>query len=241
MLEIQKYHKIIVANWKLNASTQFIKSYLSNIRFELTPRYTCLIVICPPFPFINKLSSKGFAIGGQDCSIYSQGAYTGETSTKMLKDVGCEFCVIGHSERRNLFGETDDIISQKALRCFDEDIIPILCIGENLKQRENKVTKNVLRKQIDKCVPNEANKHNMIIAYEPIWAIGTGKTPTFDEIIDIHSFISKLDKTNNFKILYGGSVNASNSKQILSLERVDGILSGGSSIDINEFNKIINL
>ena len=157
----------------------------------------------------------------------------------MLKNVGCQFCIVGHSERRNLFKETEEIIINKVNCCLDEKIIPILCIGESLEQKRKNLTKEILIKQI-KSIPKQANKNNIIIAYEPIWAIGSGLVPTLEEINEIHGFIkNNIYQSQEFKILYGGSVKSSNCKNILSQENVDGVLVGGASIDINEFNKII--
>ena len=240
MLKISKYNRIIVANWKLNGSKSFLDDYLENLRLETNPNFKILFIICPPTPFINQIAIEGFLVGAQDCSIYTEGAYTGETSTKMLKDILCDFCVIGHSERRNLFGETDKIIHLKAIRCLEENIIPILCIGESLKQKKNNETKKVLINQITSNIPKEASKHSMILAYEPIWAIGTGHLPTIKEIDEIHTFIkNEIPQSKDFQLLYGGSVKSSNSNEILSLESVDGVLVGGSSLDIGEFNKIL--
>ena len=240
MIEIQKYNRIIVANWKLNGSTSFLSEFLRNLELVKKPNNNSLTVICPPFPFINQILKKGFLVGAQDCSMYAQGAYTGETSTKILKDIFCKFCVIGHSERRNLFGDTDEIISQKAIRCLEEKIIPILCIGESLEQKNNKETKKVLINQIARCIPKEASKHNLILAYEPLWAIGTGHTPTQKEISEIHAFIKKeIPQSEDFQLLYGGSVKSNNSKEILCIDGVDGLLVGGASLDVNEFNKIL--
>ena len=242
MKEIQKYNKIIVGNWKLNGSISFIKLYLNNLRYKTNHNNTNLTVICPPYPFINQLLSQKFSVGAQDCSIYKQGSYTGETSAKMLKDAGCEFCLIGHSERRNIFGDTDEIISKKVSRCLEENIIPILCIGENFEQNKRNETKKVLINQINKGVPEGSSKNNLIIAYEPVWAIGTGHTPTLKEIDDIQTFIkNKIPKSKNYQLLYGGSVKSTNYKEILSLNSVDGILVGGSSLSLDEFNKILSL
>ena len=241
MLEIDKFKKIIIANWKLNGSEAFVETYLNQINFKNYNNLNKSIIICPPLAYINQFKYYGnLLLGAQDCSLYTEGAYTGEISSKILKNIGCEFCIIGHSERRNLFGEKDNVILKKVSNCLKEEIVPILCIGENLQQKNNNETKEILNFQINNNIPEEANKSNMIIAYEPIWAIGTGKTPTLQEILEIHSFIkNEIPISKDFKILYGGSVKSSNSKQILSLKNVDGILVGSSSIKVNEFNKII--
>ena len=240
MQEISKFNKIIVANWKLNGSFSFINTFIRDIKINFSTQDKACIVICPPFPYINDLKSDNFFKGAQDCSIYSGGAFTGEISSKILKDLGCQFCIIGHSERRNLFNEKNEIISQKASNCLKEKIIPILCVGETLEQKKNYQTKEVLMDQIKKSIPIEASNENIIIAYEPIWAIGTGLTPSVEEIAEIHNFIKKdISGFENYKVIYGGSVKLSNSKEMLAIENVDGILVGGASVNIEEFNRII--
>ena len=240
MLKIENFHKIIIANWKLNGSATFVDTYLKKIKFDINNDKNKRVIICPPFTLIDKIKSKNLFIGAQDCSIYNEGAYTGEISAKILKGIGCHFCIVGHSERRNLFFESNEIISKKITNCFKEEIIPILCVGENLEQKKNNKTKNTLISQIQNSISKQANKNNMIIAYEPVWAIGTGLTPTIKEINETHTFIkNNIPKSKKFKILYGGSVKSSNCKAILAQESVDGVLVGNASIDIDEFNRII--
>ena len=240
MIKISNFNKIIIANWKLNGSYSFIETYLKKIKFDSARNQQKCVIICPPLPFINKIHSKDLLIGAQDCSIYTEGAYTGETSTRILKDIGCNFCITGHSERRNFIGESNEIIAKKIINCLAEQIIPILCIGESLEQKKKNKTEEILISQVQKSIPKQANMNNMIIAYEPIWAIGTGLTPTLDEITKMHTFIKNcIPQSKNFKILYGGSVKSSNCNEILAQKNVDGILVGSASIDINEFNKII--
>ena len=240
MQEIRKFNKIIVANWKLHGSFLFIKALIRDIKIGFSLQDNACIIICPPFPYIKDLKSDNFFKGAQDCSIYSRGAYTGEISSKILKDLECQFCILGHSERRNLFNEKNEIISKKATNCLKEKIIPILCIGETLEQKKNHQTKEVLENQIKKCIPIEANNKKLIIAYEPIWAIGTGLIPTFEEIAEIHNFIKNdIPGFENYKVIYGGSVKPSNSKDILAIKSVDGVLVGGASVNIEEFNIII--
>ena len=240
MLKIENFDKIIIANWKLNGSSTFTERYLDKIRFYHNENHNRCVIICPPLPFINKINLKNFFIGAQDCSVYDQGSYTGEVSAKMLKDIGCQLCIIGHSERRTFFNENNEIISKKLTKCLQSNIVPVLCIGENLQHKKAKLTKDVIREQIIKGVPNNTDNKKIIIAYEPIWAIGTGLTPSLNEISEIHMFIkNKVFQDKDIKILYGGSIKANNYKDILDLDEVDGLLVGSSSIDIDEFNKII--
>ena len=240
MLKIDNFHKIIIANWKLNGSSIFVEKYLKKIRFECNNDKHKCVIICPPFSLINQIKSNNLLIGAQDCSVYKEGAYTGEISSKILKDAGCQFCIVGHSERRSLFFENNKLISKKMDNCFEEQIVPILCVGESLEQKQNHRTKDTLINQIQNCISDKANKNNTIIAYEPVWAIGTGLTPTVAEINEIHAFIkNNIPQSKDFKILYGGSVKSSNCKEILAQTNVDGVLVGNSSIEIDEFNKII--
>ena len=179
--------------------------------------------------------------GAQDVSEYNEGAYTGEISAKMLQDEKIMFCIVGHSERRMLFNEENEVIYKKITNLINNKIIPIICIGETLEEKEKNLTTKILEKQIDQCIPKISNYKNSIIAYEPIWAIGTGLTPSNQEIEHVHSFIKNNQiKYTQFKVLYGGSVKASNSKEINSLNSVDGCLVGGSSLKVDEFNSIIS-
>jgi len=240
MQEIKEFNKIFVANWKLNGSFAFINAFLRDIKIDFTNQNKACIIICPPYPYVKDLKSENFFKGAQDCSIYSKGAFTGEISSEILKDLDCNFCIIGHSERRNLFNEENKQIYQKVSNCLNSKIIPILCVGETLEQKKKYQTKEILTEQIKKGIPSESNNEKLIIAYEPIWAIGTGLTPSVEDIDEIHNFIKKdISGFENYKVIYGGSVNSSNSKKILAIGNVDGVLVGGASINIEEFNKII--
>ena len=240
MLEIENFDEIIIANWKLYGSSSFIEEYLDQIKFYGSKSQGRCVIICPPSLYINQINYKNVFVGAQDCSAHIEGPYTGEISAKILKDIGCQFCIVGHSERRMLFNEDSQIVGKKILNCFQNNIIPIFCVGENLQQKKEKLTKDIIKEQIIKSLPNNANKKNIIIAYEPVWAIGSGLTPDLDEISKIHMFIKdNILKDKNVKILYGGSVKANNCKEILNLEGVDGLLVGGASLNIDEFNKII--
>ena len=155
-------------------------------------------------------------------------------------DLNIEFCVLGHSERRQLFHETNNEVCLKASRVIEHKIIPIVCIGETLEEKENRKTNDVLSKQLEDSIPISSNSDNTIIAYEPVWAIGTGLTPTLEEINTTHEFIKNHNsKFANYKILYGGSVKANNAKEIVSLSNVDGALIGGASLKADDFSKII--
>ena len=179
-------------------------------------------------------------MGSQNCSNFENGAYTGEINASMLKDANCNFCIIGHSERRMIFNENSSDIKKKAKNLLKSGINPIICIGETLDEKKEGVTKEILKNQIIESIPDDVSNNEIIIAYEPIWAIGTGMTPSLEEINSTHQFIREHNgRFKKFKILYGGSVKAANAKEIISLSNVDGALIGGSSLKIDEFTKII--
>ena len=239
MINIANFSSIFIANWKLNGNIEFIKQYYE----KLTIKSDKCTIVCSPSIFLNQLktNNKNLFSGAQDISIYDEGAYTGEVSAKMLKDFDVQFCIVGHSERRQYFNETNNIVNIKSSKLIDNKIVPIICIGETLEQKDNNMTKNVLEKQIKESIPHSSNFKNTIIAYEPIWAIGTGLTPTLNDIFEVHNFIKNCDnKFNQFKVLYGGSVKSSNSSDINSLQNVDGCLVGGASLKVDEFNSIIS-
>jgi len=240
MIDLSHFSSFFVANWKLNSSFEFINNFVSSLNIDKSTK-KC-VSICAPYIYLNHLQvkRKDFYLGAQDCSCFEGGAYTGEVSAKMLNEVGTSFCIVGHSERRQYFNESNKIIKLKAIRLIENNIIPIICIGETLEEKNNNKTQNILKNQLDESVPESSNQFNTIIAYEPIWAIGTGLTPSLDEIENAHRYIKKLNKKFfNFKIIYGGSVNSKNSKPISKIDIVNGALIGGASLNINEFNQII--
>ena len=244
MIKINKFNKIIVANWKLNGNFDFIKSYFKDLYSNTSFNTNNCGIICPPSIYIQNFFSTNinpFFLGAQDCSNFNLGAYTGEISAPMLKDNNCEFCIVGHSERRKIFNQSDEDVKIKAENLINNDINPIICIGETLKEKDNGFTKDILHKQLLNSLPTINSIETVIIAYEPIWAIGSGLTPSLDEIDSIHSFIKKdIKNFRSSKILYGGSVKSSNAQEILNLENVDGVLVGGSSLNPLEFIKILN-
>lgn len=219
--------KWIVANWKMNGDMKLVNSYIETFK-DCTN-----LIVAPPFMYIREISSIPCA--GQNVHYENNGAYTGEISVAQLKDAGANFCLVGHSERRTYFSETNAIVKNKALKCIKHNIVPIICIGESLQDYENGITENVLKNQIDQCLPTQGT---FWVAYEPLWAIGTGKTPTLDEIKKIQRFI-KNNISDDPKVLYGGSVKASNAEEILSLAEVDGVLVGGASLNVTEINSIL--
>ena len=240
MLKLSNFSSFFVANWKLNGNLQFIDQFISNI--SLPNANSKCVVICPTAIHLDYLSKNknGFYVGAQNVSEHEEGAYTGEISVRSLVETNVNFCIVGHSERRQIFKEKDQDINLKSERLVANNVIPIICIGETLEQKEKGITNTVLEKQLMNSIPSSSTFENTIIAYEPVWAIGTGLTPTIDEIDETHRFIrSHNDKFNKYKILYGGSVKASNAKEITHLANVDGALIGGASLKSEEFTKII--
>ena len=238
-MNFDNFSSIFIANWKLNGDIQFIKEYYQ----KLIPSNNNCVVVCPPNIFLHQLKTNNSNLfsGAQDVSIYNEGAYTGEVSAAMLNDNNIKFCIVGHSERRQHFNESNKAVNLKSINLIKNKIIPVVCIGETLEEKEKKITKDVLLNQINESIPAISNNQNTIIAYEPIWAIGTGLTPTLDDIDEVHSYIRNIDKKfNKFKILYGGSVKSSNSADINQIKNVDGCLIGGASLKVNEFNTIIS-
>ena len=240
MLKLSNFSSFFVANWKLNGNLQFIDQFISNI--SLPNANSKCVVICPTAIHLDYLSKNknGFYAGAQNVSEHEEGAYTGEISVRSLIETNVDFCIVGHSERRQIFKEKDQDINLKSQRLVANNVIPIICIGETLEQKEKGITNTVLEEQLMNSIPSSSTFENTIIAYEPVWAIGTGLTPTIDEIDETHRFIrSHNDKFNKYKILYGGSVKASNAKEITHLANVDGALIGGASLKSEEFTKII--
>ena len=240
MLKLSNFSSFFVANWKLNGNLQFIDQFISNI--SLPNANSKCVVICPTAIHLDYLSKNknGFYVGAQNVSEHEEGAYTGEISVRSLIETNVDFCIVGHSERRQIFKEKDQDINLKSQRLVANNVIPIICIGETLEQKEKGITNTVLEEQLMNSIPSSSTFENTIIAYEPVWAIGTGLTPTIDEIDETHRFIrSHNDKFYKYKILYGGSVKASNAKEITHLANVDGALIGGASLKSEEFTKII--
>ena len=240
MLKLSNFSSFFVANWKLNGNLQFIDQFISNI--SLPNANSKCVVICPTAIHLDYLSKNknGFYVGAQNVSEHEEGAYTGEISVRSLIETNVDFCIVGHSERRQIFKEKDQDINLKSQRLVANNVIPIICIGETLEQKEKGITNTVLEEQLMNSIPSSSTFENTIIAYEPVWAIGTGLTPTIDEIDETHRFIRSHNyKFNKYKILYGGSVKASNAKEITHLANVDGALIGGASLKSEEFTKII--
>ena len=241
--------KIAAGNWKMNGLSHSLDQ-LSELAKSQTSA-ECTVVICPPspllFPAVEMTHGSSIAIGAQDCHTAQSGAHTGDISAPMVKDTGAKYVIAGHSERREIYGETDDDVCAKAIAARDASLIAILCIGESLSDREAGKTLDVIGAQLAASVPEGATSNSLVIAYEPIWAIGTGKVPTLAQIIEVHDFIrAELNARfgaeigNSISLLYGGSVKASNAAEIFTAENVDGALVGGASLKAADFSPIVD-
>ena len=240
MINLDNFSSYFVANWKLNGNFEFIDNFIDQLVIP-KDKSKC-IVICPTSIHLHymRLKKNNFLLGAQNVSQYENGAYTGEISPISLRELNIDFCIIGHSERRQIFKENNKDVNLKSYQLIKNEIVPIICIGETLEEKEKGKTNDVLVSQLKEGVPETSTSKNTIIAYEPVWAIGTGFTPTLDEINKTHEFIKNHnEKFKNYKILYGGSVKASNAKEITFLQNVDGVLIGGASLKTDEFAKII--
>lgn len=240
---------LIVANWKMNKTIAEAKTFIEGLKLN----YFNKVYIAAPFTMlyaINEMNkNKKISIGGQNLYFEEKGAFTGEISASMLKDVGASFVIIGHSERRHFFEESDEVIQKKITRALKEGLEPIFCVGESLDQRENMETEEVLIAQLEEGLKDFTidEMEKIVIAYEPLWAIGTGIVATKDQAEHAHQFIrhsiAKLfteELAQKIYILYGGSVTPSNIEGLLMAKDIDGVLVGGASLDVESFNQIIS-
>lgn len=247
-------NKIVAGNWKMNNTFPEAEELLVAIAeaIEDMPLETD-IIICPSFPYLEMAADvseeSNFSVGAQNVSYEKSGAYTGEVSAAMIKSAGVDFCIVGHSERRIYFHEDDETLAKKVILLLEEDIIPIFCIGEQLVERENGKQFEIVENQLNKGLfhLSKENFERIVIAYEPVWAIGTGKTATPQQAQEMHAFIRNLIEKKygteiayNTYILYGGSCNSKNALDLFTCQDVDGGLIGGASLKVEEFIEIIN-
>lgn len=242
--------KLIAGNWKMNGSLAANAVLLDGIKAELG-RPTCAVAVCAPAPYFAQcqaaLSGTPVAWGGQDIAMHESGAYTGEVSGAMLKDFGCSYVIVGHSERRSYHGESNETVAQKTVSALKAGITPIVCVGESLAEREAGQTEYVVGKQIDAVLAAiaDADVGKLVVAYEPVWAIGTGKTATPQMAQDVHAMLrSRLAVKNavaaeTVQILYGGSMKPDNARDLLAMVDIDGGLIGGASLKAADFLAII--
>jgi len=239
--------QLVAGNWKMNGVAADLAE-LNLLRQGLEPQTACEVLVCPPASLIARAVSVvegAFALGGQDCHRESSGAFTGDISAEMLKDAGASYVIVGHSERRQYHGETDALVAAKAQAGWRAGLSVIICVGETEDERDRGHAKPICHGQIKGSVPKTANAANTAIAYEPVWAIGTGKTPSDDDIAAMHAHLRDClvahlgEAGRDMRILYGGSVKPSNAAAILSLDNVNGALVGGASLLARDFLAII--
>jgi len=240
---------IIAGNWKMYKTEFEALDFVRALRPLVEAVKDRTIVLCAPFTNLSKLYDAvvdtNLKLGGQNLYWENEGAFTGEISAPMLKAVGCTYVIIGHSERRQYFGETDETVNKKLMAALNHSLFPIVCFGETLEQREKGETLKVLENQIRKGLKNLETSHweEVIIAYEPVWAIGTGKTASAQQAQEAHEFIRKLlpkEVAQQVRILYGGSVKPENSQELMAQGDIDGALVGGASLKIESFAAIVN-
>lgn len=243
--------KLIAGNWKMNgsfgANEALVKALVSGVATQGADN--CLVAVCVPAPYLAQVKDlvqgSGIALGAQDVSAHETGAYTGEVSAGMLRDFGTRYCLVGHSERRLYHGETDAAVALKVQRALAVGITPIVCVGETLAEREGGHTEEVVKRQLAAVI--HSNGHcisEIVVAYEPVWAIGTGKTASPQEAQEVHAVLraqlaAATSHADRIHILYGGSMNASNAAQLLSQKDIDGGLIGGASLKSADFLTII--
>ncbi len=238
---------LVAGNWKLNGSKDSIQTLVKGIADGMSAVDGTAVAVCPPYIYIpmvqDLLAGTAIGLGAQDVTDQESGAYTGEVAASMLKDIGCQYVVVGHSERRAIYGEQDEDTAKKYAVTRKEGLTPILCVGELLEERESGDTENVVARQLDAVIALEgvAALADGVIAYEPVWAIGTGKTATPDQAQEVHAFIRRkiaaldADVAEKVQILYGGSVNGGNAAELFAMDDIDGGLIGGASLKADDF------
>ncbi len=245
--------KVIAGNWKMNKDLSESVHLISELKNDLiNKKINAKIIICPPFTSLETVSAllknSEIELGAQNMHYEENGALTGEISAKMIISSGCKYVILGHSERRTIFGESNETINKKIKQALTNNLMPIFCIGETLEERESNITNDVVEKQIRDGLEgiSEADFANIIIAYEPVWAIGTGKTATPEQAQEVHSFIRNLisqiyssQAADNLIIQYGGSVKPGNASELLNQNDIDGALVGGACLDSGSFTGII--
>jgi triosephosphate isomerase (TIM) len=241
---------LIAGNWKMHGSRAENAALVRSLLDLVRPDSGTEVLLCPPFVYLwdvgRLLKDTDVALGAQSVCAEPSGAFTGEVSAAMLKDVGCRYVLVGHSERRQIFGEGDALVARKFVAAQSQGLLPVLCVGETLEEREADRTAEVVARQLDAvlAVSGVGSLAKAVIAYEPVWAIGTGRTASPEQAQDVHSMIrgkvSALDATigGSVRILYGGSVKASNARELLAMPDIDGGLVGGASLKADEFARI---
>ncbi|MDD5687037.1 MAG: triose-phosphate isomerase [Elusimicrobia bacterium] len=249
---MSKRVSLIAGNWKMNKTIKESVELVTALKQKLSDVKEREVLVCPPFISIcavkEVVKNSNIKLGAQNMYFEKSGAYTGEISPLMLKDAGCEYVIIGHSERRQYFGETDESVNKKMHSAYENALIPIVCVGETLQQREKNETFAIIEKQVKVGITglNDEQSAKLVIAYEPVWAIGTGKTATPQQAEEVHLFIRKICSdiyskatAENIRILYGGSVKPDNVSEIMKQPNIDGALVGGASLKADDFVKLV--
>jgi len=244
------FKPLVAGNWKMNGlittSAKLLAEIVGKFRQD---RLNCEVALCPPFTLLQQIGEgirqvEQLCLGAQDCSEFEMGAYTGDIAPAMLSDLGCKYVILGHSERRTESGETSGMVKRKATNAIKNGLIPIICVGESMEERLAGKAEEVVGRQISHSIPEELNASELVVAYEPIWAIGTGKVPSVSEIATIHlairNFLSRIcvDDSDYVRLLYGGSVKPNNVGKITSIPNVNGCLVGGASLQGDTFYDI---
>lgn len=241
--------KLAAGNWKMNGTGNSLTELTSLSNMHPAPNID--ILICPPATLLHRAAQsvlgQGVSVGAQDCHSAFSGAHTGDVSADMIKDAGASAVIVGHSERREDHGERNEDVRAKATAAMDAELTAIVCVGESLAQRDATETLDVIGGQLAGSIPEQSTGKNLVVAYEPIWAIGTGKVPTLDQIQEVHDFIRESlqkrfgkDTGAAVRLLYGGSVKPDNAADIFAVSNVDGALVGGASLKAVDFSAIVN-
>jgi triosephosphate isomerase len=242
--------KLVAGNWKMHGSRALTRTLVQGLAAEFAQGAPCEIAVCPPFTYladaVGYASDTPIAVGGQDVSNQDEGAFTGQVSGAMLAEMGCRYVIVGHSERRSVNGESDELVAEKFMAAQRHGLVPILCVGESLEEREANLTETVVRRQLGAVLEAAGIDAfaRAVIAYEPIWAIGTGRTASPEQAQAVHAFIRGLLRAENaniadfVRVLYGGSVKAANAADIFAMPDVDGGLVGGASLEVDGFTSI---
>ncbi|HOL21293.1 MAG TPA: triose-phosphate isomerase [bacterium] len=242
---------LIAGNWKMYKTPRESVEFVKGLKDAIKTYIDRDVLICPPFTSLTSvaeaLEGSSIKLGAQNVFFEDEGAFTGEISPRMLKEIGVSYIICGHSERRNIFMETDEVINKKVQKTISSGITAILCVGEKLEERERGNTFNVIKTQVEKCLEGIEEAASVVIAYEPVWAIGTGKTATPEQAEEVHFFIRGLieksfgkDFAERILILYGGSVKAENIDSLMAQRDIDGVLVGGASLKLESFLRIID-
>ncbi len=238
---------LVAGNWKMNGSLAANRELLDGILGGLGEAPGVEFLVCPPAPYLasvaDRISGSGVGLGGQTVSEHAAGAFTGEVAASMLVEMGCRYVIVGHSERRSLYGESDEAVGAKYAAAQAADLIPILCVGETLEERESGATESVVRRQLEAVLSRSGIQSfaTAVIAYEPVWAIGTGRTATPEQAGAVHAYIRGLladadaDIAAATRILYGGSVKGDNAAGLFAIDDIDGGLIGGASLKADDF------